>query len=304
MGYVDEEGLKGQLSEFDISVEQIIISTSKLSGAGVCLYDLQSLMFQNVKNKNLSKYTGHYCDFCYMVRSLPGAKSECISSDVEEVIKLAKAYKKPFFHTCHMNLTELVIPVMLNSEIVAIVFIGQCRMENESQQELTLNRVLEFGGDIKKFREYYKQLPELNRSNILAAGLLLDTALKYIIEKQGKQALLKYLKADNSDHISRACWFIDTYFSDNISAKDVTEHLHLNPSYLARLFKRDLGKSITEYLIEVRIQRAKELLQRTQLPIASIAVNVGFTDSNYFCRTFLKIVGVTPKNYRLSCVHP
>ena len=67
------------------------------------------------------------------------------------------------------------------------------------------------------------------------------------------------------------------------------------------MFKKKSGKSVIEYINEVRINRAKSFLEKEDTSIGSIALLVGFGDINYFSRKFKALVGMTPTEYKKSC---
>ena len=75
---------------------------------------------------------------------------------------------------------------------------------------------------------------------------------------------------------------------------------HMSEGNLHRVFKEAVGQSPIDYLIQLRLHRAMELLSETTLSITEIAFQVGFNDSNYFTRQFKKVVGISPSRYRGS----
>jgi len=75
---------------------------------------------------------------------------------------------------------------------------------------------------------------------------------------------------------------------------------HMSRSNLMRVFRKATGQTPVEYLIRLRIQRAMELLRNTDLTVTEIAMEVGFSDSNYFTRQFRKVQRQTPTGYRDS----
>lgn len=74
----------------------------------------------------------------------------------------------------------------------------------------------------------------------------------------------------------------------------------MSPSYLRHLFREQTGKTLTEYITELRISEAKKLLRSTDDSILSIALAVGFNDQSYFSKVFQKSVGTSPSRYRAS----
>lgn len=98
--------------------------------------------------------------------------------------------------------------------------------------------------------------------------------------------------------IRQAVTYIDEYYPDEISLKEVADHVHLNPSYLSTLFKDELNVSFTDYLTKVRIQRAKQLLLTTDLNVTEIAEKVGYKTPKYFNKVFKEHVNQTPSMFR------
>ena len=67
-----------------------------------------------------------------------------------------------------------------------------------------------------------------------------------------------------------------------------------------RLFKRELGMSPNDFILSEKINRAKQLLKYPGSKVVAVSFELGFTDANYFIRSFKKAVGITPGNYYLS----
>jgi two-component system, response regulator YesN len=82
----------------------------------------------------------------------------------------------------------------------------------------------------------------------------------------------------------------------------VARAVYLSPNYFSTIFKEMTGEGFSDYLNDIRIQQGKRMLQETELPIKIIVSKVGFKDYNYFNRTFKRIVGIPPAEYRSSAV--
>lgn len=93
---------------------------------------------------------------------------------------------------------------------------------------------------------------------------------------------------------------IDADLTADLSLKTRAAELGVNASYLSTLFKKETGKTLTEYVTGKRIEHAVFLLNSTRLQIQSIAQRCGMSDVNYFTRLFKSLVGKTPKEYRDS----
>lgn len=97
--------------------------------------------------------------------------------------------------------------------------------------------------------------------------------------------------------------YISLNYSKSLRVKDIAEHFNINRSHLYRIFIEVTGKSIEEYLISVRINEARRLLDDTNTSIARISKLIGYSYSSTFCKTFKEYVGMTPQEYRTRNHH-
>ena len=91
--------------------------------------------------------------------------------------------------------------------------------------------------------------------------------------------------------------YVDEHIGGDLSLTCFSELLHFHPFYLSRLFKQIIGKSLTEYISEVKLRKAKELL-KSSMQVNEVAMSLGFATSSYFIRFFKKLTGQTPQQYR------
>ena len=92
--------------------------------------------------------------------------------------------------------------------------------------------------------------------------------------------------------------YVSEHYTESLSLKTVAEATYFSPSYCENRFKKEMGKSIINYLIDVRISEAKNLISGSDMPLSDVSERVGFEDYNYFARIFKKRVGYTPRQYR------
>ena len=85
---------------------------------------------------------------------------------------------------------------------------------------------------------------------------------------------------------------------EDMSREDIANHVYLNPDYLTRIFKRETGMSISDYVLQQRLGIAAELLAGTDLPISAIASKVGYANFSHFSRMFKKHMDLGPAEYR------
>ena len=88
------------------------------------------------------------------------------------------------------------------------------------------------------------------------------------------------------------------YGNDNLTADKIAKKVGMSSEYLRRLFKKLMGESINDYISRYRINKAKEFLLNTSVPVSEIALITGFSNANYFYTVFKKINGITPSEFR------
>ena len=98
--------------------------------------------------------------------------------------------------------------------------------------------------------------------------------------------------------IERAKEYIEKNFKKDISLDEVSQEVDMSSYYFSKLFKEVSGYNFIEYVTNMRIDRAKELLSDGRLSMKEICMEVGYGDPNYFSRIFKKCVGVTPTEFR------
>lgn len=98
--------------------------------------------------------------------------------------------------------------------------------------------------------------------------------------------------------VERAKEYIKNNYTKDLMLDDISEHLKISSYYLSRIFKKEMGMNLIDYILTERIDHSKELLSGTEALIKEISIQVGFSDPNYFCKVFRKIIGVTATEYR------
>ena len=92
--------------------------------------------------------------------------------------------------------------------------------------------------------------------------------------------------------------YMQEHLNEKLSVSDVCVALHYNKSYIFKQFKKTTGCSMMAYFVRLKVERAKQLLRETAMPIAEISDSLSFDNPNYFSKTFKKITGYTPSTYR------
>ena len=115
----------------------------------------------------------------------------------------------------------------------------------------------------------------------------------------GKMRLLQK-NAALSKPIAQCIDYIYAHISSRITVDELASYTGLSPSYLSRLFKQNLGVSISDYIREKKIEKAPNLLRFSDFSYVEIANYLSFSSQSHFIQTFEHYIGMTPKQYRNS----
>lgn len=103
--------------------------------------------------------------------------------------------------------------------------------------------------------------------------------------------------SDKKSIVDRTKSYIDFYYSSKISLEDIAHNIYLSPAYVIKIFKEITGETPINYLIKVRVNKAKELLHQDKAPLSEVAEMVGYEDTVHFSKLFKKYTGFSPKQY-------
>lgn len=98
--------------------------------------------------------------------------------------------------------------------------------------------------------------------------------------------------------VQQALALMEARYAQPLSLHELAEELQLSPGYLSLRIKQQTGLNFSEYLMQIRLRRAQQLLRETDIRIVQVAAMVGYTDQFYFSRLFKRATGMTPSEYR------
>jgi two-component system, response regulator YesN len=116
--------------------------------------------------------------------------------------------------------------------------------------------------------------------------------------------IIDFLKLDKvvdlncKSKIKMTIQYIDQHFEEELTVNDLAYKYAMSPNYFSTVFKKEVGKTVINYITEIRIKNACKLLIDTKASVVDISNKVGYEDTQYFFRVFKKIIGKTPLEYR------
>ncbi|SDM80999.1 response regulator [Acetanaerobacterium elongatum] len=125
--------------------------------------------------------------------------------------------------------------------------------------------------------------------------------LNGLLESVARRAAAKIGDYDSGSMkllLRKAVDYLNKHYSDPITLQQMADEIYVSPSYISRMFKKELGVNFVDYLNEIRISRAKDLLGDINYKTYEVADSVGISNPHYFSKLFRRYVGMTPSEYK------
>ena len=234
--------------------------------------------------------------YCAALRAIPDGP--CRRCDHLHHLE-ARAAHKPLRYLCHAGMMELIVPVYdSRGEYLGSITSGQFRHSGKrgfSRREVG-DLAREHGLPQRRMYEAYRASVTLSETQIEGVLLYLETIGELLARAYTN---FTYLNRINSpDRIARITKYIEDNYMKRLSAASVAREFFLSPGYFAHIFRRETGRPFNAYLTRFRVERAKEILAETKLPVGEIVTLTGFGSLSQFNRVFLNCTGLSPSVYR------
>ncbi len=141
-------------------------------------------------------------------------------------------------------------------------------------------------------------------NNDLAAQIKSQPHVSQLKQKM-EQILLIYMEQLKKQQekkeeyvVKKAQVYMEKHFSEQLLLSDIAAQFHLHPNYFSSLFKKQLDMTVRDYILQLRMKKAKELMKDPSLKLLDIALAVGYEDAAHFNRAFKNVTGISPSKYR------
>ena len=190
-----------------------------------------------------------------------------------------------FIIKCKQYLTNLLGNNVLNHNVLCSfrLDITQLIYTHLKKNEILANKL--FQGKVSDF--LLEQSSRSVEDFMIYISYLVDVSLDYMEFITSQKSVVKTI-----------CEFIDQNYQENITRTNLAKIVYLSPDYIARIFKKETGNSLVNYIIKKRVEIAKDLLINTDLPVHLISDKVGYGNYSYFTKIFKKETNYTPVDYR------
>lgn len=203
-------------------------------------------------------------------------KSHIIRKEKEEALKTLEVLLEKIFVNTSGNLDLIKLRVI---NVYAQMF-------DLAQKRGVINKkILSYKGT------FLKKITEV--TSLIEVEEIMRQEVEYYVDE-----LFVYVQHEHSPLIEKAVQYINDNYMEKISLRDLAGYLHINESYLSKLFKKEFSQCFTDYLNEIRINNSIILMRDQSKNLLEIANSVGFNNQSYFTKIFIKNKGISPKHYR------
>lgn len=221
-------------------------------------------------------------DFCASWKEWGGANA-CRVAD-ERLFSLCEQTREMQIHHCHAGLVDIFIPVQKDGILLGYLVLGRMREFEEMPDSIVVP-------DKERARALYRSHPLYTEERARAVANLATVLTTYIISED-------LILAKKSEEVERLVAFIDKNLAEDLSVERICHDIHMSKTGLYRLFAEHMGCGVNQYITARRMETARGLLLRTDLPVSEICTRVGISNYGYFCRLFKKRNGISPLQYR------
>lgn len=242
-----------------------------------------------ISTSELISFNIHDNSYCVCVKTFRECQAHCIERQ-KKVFEKCK--QGSFCGVCYAGVREYVYPIKKRDEVLGFISVSGYRTENaESYMKRTAR---EFGASRTMLSSVYpslkSEMPPKDSVDTLIVPLCNMLELAYLkCEGEGSH------KAGLVDGVVR---YMKAHHTEKLTVDSIAQHFCCSRSHICHSFKQKIGKTVVEYLTELRLDDARSLLRYSALSVTEIAYAVGFGDSNYFSNVFKRHEGINPSEYR------
>ena len=250
------------------------------------------ISFLDLKGKEILCYPLYKSEYCKIIRANKTGDNACRKCDEQAFQQVAKM-KNPYIYRCHAGLIEIVAPIITSEkERIGYFIMGQARPPEELEDRFLMSICKKIGlPDSDELKTAYSKLPVLEMDQGKAYANVLHALATYVWYEN-------YFRITKEPLSGRVKNYISLNLGKALSLVEIAQRFKIGKTTLCKSVKAEMNVTVNALIRILRIEKAKQLLQSTELPISIIAEQIGIPDYNYFTKVFKKETGVTPLLFR------
>ena len=280
-------------------------------GVRICVHDVSGITF-SVRSLELPYlWKTHGADYCTQAKQYT-TEEACMHQKEIALTLLRRNGVKPYCGVCRMGVCDYIEPVKIGGRLVAVVFAsGFLKDRKESVAEkIRCTAARCCPENTEAMLATYRQASE--KASVSCEQLKFFAQLiAELIKKEARELPQRILpEVDSYPVESVRVWrtemsallvtFLEENYKNKLSLKTLSQRFLISEGHVNRLVRNEVHMGAITYIRHLRMEEAARKLTTTDLPVHEISEYVGYTDTNYFCRVFKSIYGMTPSEYRTN----
>ena len=262
-------------------ITSILCELHKISGFRVSLHGTDF--------KEIAAYPKERLPFCAEIQKSKEEFRRCENCDRDAATVVMKS-GRAHVYKCRYGLCEAVCPLYNFGTLTGYLMMGQVADENTDLEALK-SALFELSHDFSKINEIEKNTPVVRSERISSFVNIMTICAEYM-------TLANILTSSAPRLPELAKIYLHENYSEKVTIEKMCTTFCCSKSTLLTAFKKEYGRTLIDYLSELRVEEAKKLLSSTSLSINEISDATGFYDQSYFSKVFSKEVGLTPSDFR------
>lgn len=253
--------------------------------------NIRITLFDN-EFREVTSYPKEIAPFCQLIRTDPNGAERCRNCD-EAACRVASRQKGLHTYRCHAGLTENITPLYIGDITVGYLFFGHMfpYSSHEEGWQVIREKCKELRVDPELLKGACFQLPVISEEYITSASHI-SAAVAALIY------LDRVIGTKEEDLAFKIDTYIQSHYTEDLTAVKIADFFGIGKTQLYNIAKEHYGEGIAQHIRDLRVAKAKRLLEEGKLGLADIAYECGFQDYNYFITVFKKNTGTSPMRYR------
>jgi AraC-like DNA-binding protein len=266
-----------------------IVEIKKIMDLLSGLFSIRTAFFYSITDeysiKEIAGNMGDYQPFCSIIQQ--ELKNKCIACDRDQ-FKKAEYGKSPLLYQCYNGLYEMILPLYIEDHIIGYLHFGQVRSDDSFDKIYNKCSLFEHT-KVDLLRKEYQKMQVFPKEKLLMISDLFTRISEIIL----KNHLVEIQKAKPEYYLKK---YISENYSKDISIKKAAVYIGKSPSYITHQFKKHFQCTFHQYLLQYRINKAREFLK--SMTIEEAADACGFKNRYHFSKVFKQFTGLTPRQYK------
>lgn len=264
-----------------IDLQTVLKELHNISGFRISVHD--------TKFREVAAYPKEAGCFCGLIQQNDRAKRNCVDND-RETFDIVRREQKVYIYRCRFGLYEAVAPIYSFGELTGYLMMGQVLDTFSASRERVYNSALPYVKDAGALAEAVDAVPVSTKEKIRSCITIMDICAKYI-------TLSNRIGIPKSNIAGETKRFISLNYHKKITIESLCGHFFCSRSTLMNSFKKTYSVSIGQYVQQVKMQKAAEML-RSGKSVKGASAACGFEDQNYFSKVFRRFYRVSPSEYK------